>query len=135
MTTVPDLLLETPFRETRLAAVSPTSLLAAALLHVLDRDEPPPPRWHAEPFVIAVADQRLKLSAVDVLEDLDAEAPETLGSTFGSAVAALASDPKAAALAVRRLELNRRAPMPSWPVIVRRGTSPRLTVEAARWFG
>jgi hypothetical protein len=117
-------------------AVSPAGLLASALLHVLDRDEPPPARWRADPFVAAVASHRTALTEVYSVADLDVSAPASAEATFRGAVAALASDPLAAALAVRRLELLRGSPLPAWPVIVRHGAAPRVTpADQGRWFG
>jgi hypothetical protein len=116
--------------------VSPTRLLASALLHVLDRDEPPPARWQAEPFVHAVATHRRALAEVRTSAELDRVAAAGIDHTFRGAVAALATDPLAAALAVRRVELNRAAALPGWPVIARRGVGPRVShADASRWFG
>ncbi len=117
-------------------SVSPTRLLASALLHVLDRDEPLPARWGAVPFVAAVAAHRIALAAVSSAAALDRAAPAGTDRTFSGAVTALASDPLAAALAVRRLELLRGSTLPAWPVIVRHGAAPRVThADQGRWFG
>jgi len=120
----------------RLAPVSPSRLLASALLHVLDRDEPLPARWRADPFVVTVAYHRSLLQAVDTPGELDRLAPLWARVSFPDAVTALASDPLAAALAVRRLEMMRGAGLPAWPDIVRHGVAPRVgPAEAGRWFG
>ncbi len=116
--------------------VSPTRLLASALLHVLDRDEPPPARWRADPFVAAVAVHRIALAQAASVAELDIAAPANTDTTFRDAVTALASDPFAVALAVRRLELLRGSTLPAWPVIVRHGVAPRVThADQGRWFG
>ncbi len=115
--------------------VSPTRLLASALLHVLDRDEPPPPRWRADPFVAAVAAHRTRLAPVSSSTELDGLVPTGPDPAFRAAVTALASDPLAAALAVRRLELLRGSTLPAWPVIVRHGAVPRVNADRERWFG
>jgi hypothetical protein len=116
--------------------VSPTRLLASALLHVLERDEAPPARWRVEPFVLAVAQHRMALAGARATADLDLVATLRIDHTFRGAVAALGSDPLAAALAVRRLELTRQMPLPAWPTIVGRGIGPRVThADTARWFG
>lgn len=118
------------------AALSPTRLLASALIHVLDRDEPPPARWLAESFIAAVAAHRSALAPATDPSELDRRAAPTADLTFRGAVAALASDPLAAALAVRCLELLRSAGLPAWPVIVRHGVGPRVTrADQGRWFG
>lgn len=115
---------------------SPTRRLASALLHVLGRDEPPPARWRADRFVLAVATHRAILAGIPTSGELDGLAPPGYTTSFQGAVALLGSDPLAAALAVRRLELTREAPLPAWPAIVRHGIAPRVThADAARWFG
>lgn len=115
---------------------SPTGLLASALVHVLARDEPPPPRWQADAFVHAVADARDWLRAVVSTAELDLVTPKHGAQSFGTAVVALATDPLIAAIAVRRLELTRRQALPPWPVVVRRGLVPRVhESEVGRWFG
>jgi hypothetical protein len=116
--------------------VSPTRLLASALLHLLDRDEPLPPRWRADVFVTAVEAHRARLAPVGSVAALDNLTPSSAGTTFRGAVTALASDPVAAALAVRRLELMRGADLPAWLVIARHGVAPRVShAERGRWFG
>jgi hypothetical protein len=108
---------------------SDARLLATALIQVLSRDEPPPARWTSRPFCEAVAD-------APEIEDLDALGAGLREPTFRGAAAALAADPNAVALGVRRLELARGAPLPPWPDIVRHGVSPRLTpADGAWWFG
>lgn len=133
--TAPDFQIEASFAAMPHGASSPR-LLAAALLHVLERDEAPPARWQAEAFVLAVSRHRLALAEARSAAELDHAAAPGVDPTFRSAVAALGSDALAAALAVRHLELSRQAPLPAWPVIVRRGVGPRVThADAARWFG
>ncbi len=133
--TAPDIQIETLCAAMRHGVSSPR-LLAAALLHVLERDEAPPARWQAEAFVLAVSRHRLALAGARTTADLDHVAARGVDHTFRGAVAALGSDALAAALAVRHLELSRQAPLPAWPVIVRRGIGPRVThADAARWFG
>lgn len=116
------------------APVSPSRLLASALLHLLDRDEPLPARWHGDPFTVAVARHRLIAGAMTTGEDLDRLAGILGVGTFAAAAGALARDPLAAALAVRRLELLRGAPLPAWPQVVRYGVTPRVVPAAPeRW--
>jgi hypothetical protein len=134
--TAPDLRTETPHHQRAFGTVSPTRLLASALLHVLDRDEPLPPRWQADVFVVAVAAHRTSLASVHQIAELDGLAPPSAAGSFHGAVTALASDPLAAALAVRRLELLRDAGLPAWPGIVRHGVTPRVSqADQGRWFG
>ena len=135
--TASDLRAETPLPAALTAAVSPTRILASALLHVLDRDEPLPPRWRAESFVRAVARHRAVLDGIVVVGHLDPLASvSTPAASFQGAVNLLASDALAAAFAVRRLELARGSSLPAWPVLVRHGVAPRIPAdEAARWFG
>jgi hypothetical protein len=133
--TAPDLRAEPGYPTAPFTPVSPTRLLASALLQLLDRDEPLPPRWLADPFVAAVADHRAALAPVASSRELDQRAP-ALDTTFRAAVTALASDPLAAALAVRRLELMGSATLPAWPAIVRHGVAPRVAhADQGRWFG
>ena len=135
MTTI-DLRIDTPPHQVGLGTISPARQLAGALLHVLDRDEPLPPRWRADAFVGAVAVQRASLASCHTTAEIDSLATGSAGGSFRGAVTALASDPFAVALAVRRLELLRGASLPAWPVIVRHGVGPRVThVEQGRWFG
>ena len=133
--TAPDLRTETtPHRPH--GSVSPIRLLASALLHLLDRDDPLPARWRADAFVTAVAQHRAGLATIHTASKLDELAPDAADTTFRGAVTALASDPLAAALAVRRLELMRAADLPAWPVIARHGVAPRVShAEQGRWFG
>jgi hypothetical protein len=133
--TVPDLQIELP-RMARPPGVSPTRLLASALLHLLDRDEPFPLRWSADAFVSSVSAHRAVLETVDSSVELDLRARADADTTFPGAVAALASDPLAVALAVRSLELSRHGALPAWPLIVRHGIAPRVApADRGRWFG
>jgi len=133
--TAPDMRTETSHSYPR-ATVSATRLLASALVHVLDRDEPLPPRWRADVFVAAVEAHRAGLASVHSVGALDHRVPSSADTTFRGAVTALASDPLAAALAVRRLELMRGADLPAWPVVARHGVTPRVShAEQGRWFG
>jgi hypothetical protein len=118
-----------PFRTT-----SPTRLLAAALLHLLDRDEPLPARWQAAAFTEAVARHRIVAGAMISIGDLDRLAQVLAIGSFAAAVDALARDPLAASLAVRRIELFRDAPLPAWPQFVRYGLSPRVTSSELGWW-
>jgi hypothetical protein len=114
-------------------AASPTRLLASALLHLVDRDEPVPARWRSEAFAASVARHRTVLETIDAEETLDRLARVTTVSSFGGAVSALSRDPFAAALAVRRLELTRGEPLPAWDELVRHGVPPlALPVEQLR---
>jgi hypothetical protein len=133
--TAPDLRTETstPYPH---GTVSPTRVLASALVHLLDRDEALPARWRADVFVRAVEAHRAGLASVHSVAALDDLAPSAADTTFRGAVTALASDPLAAALAVRRLELMRGADLAPWPVIARHGVAPRVShAEQGRWFG
>jgi dTDP-4-dehydrorhamnose reductase len=133
--TAPDLRTETAHHPTAFGA-SPTRQLASALLHLLDRDEALPLRWRAAVFIAAVAGNRASLALTRSIVELDNLAPASTGTTFRGAVTALASDPLAAALAVRRLELVRGSSLPAWPTIVRHGVAPRVShAEQGRWFG
>jgi hypothetical protein len=133
--TAPDLRTETPHSYPPVT-VSPTRLLASALVHLLDRDEPLPARWRADVFVTAVDAHRARIASVHSVAALDDLVPSSADTTFRGAVTALASDPHAAALAVRRLELMRGADLAPWPVIARHGVAPRVShAEQGRWFG
>jgi len=83
-----------------------------------------------------VAVQRASLASCHTTAEIDSLATGSAGGSFRGAVTALASDPLAAALAVRRLELMRAADLPAWPVIARHGVAPRVShAEQGRWFG
>jgi len=134
--TAPELGTEASHPQAAFSAPSPTWQLASALLHVLDRDEALPARWRADVFVAAVAGNRASLAFTHAVAELDHLAPASAKTTFRGAVTALASDPLAAALAVRRLELMRGSALPAWPVIVRHGVAPRVShADQGRWFG
>ncbi|MFN8630536.1 MAG: hypothetical protein U0838_09530 [Chloroflexota bacterium] len=97
------------------APVSPSRLLASALLHLLDRDEPLPARWHGDLFTVAVARHRLIAGAMTTGEDLD-----RLAGILGVGVCrsgwGARSNPLAAALAVVDSSSceARRSPGPRW---------------------
>jgi hypothetical protein len=117
-------------------SVSTAGLLGSALLHVLGRDEPPPAAWATFAFAGGVAYHRAWLSSAQSTAELDPLAPPAVDPTFWGAVSALARDPLAVAVAVRRLELARGAALPGWPAILRHGVAPRVSRdEQGRWFG
>jgi hypothetical protein len=124
--TTPDLRHDAPSIPQPLGQTSPSRLLASALLHLLDRDEPLPARWHADAFATAVARHRVVAGAMLSVDDLDRLARVMPIASFASAVDWLAREPMAAALAVRRLELLRGASLPPWPQLVRYGLAPRV---------
>jgi len=113
---------------------SSSELLASALVHLVDRDEPVPARWRSEAFAASVARHRVILGSLvdsDALERLAKVIPLT---SFSGAAAALARDPFAAALAVRRIELARGSHLPAWPDVARHGVAPDPTRSAHdRW--
>ncbi len=132
--TAPDLRTETPRPAAGPGPVSPTRLLASALLHIVDRGEAPPAQWGSPAFIRAVAAHRADLAGIGSAAELDLRSP--IPEAFPDAMNVLARDPLAAALAVRRLELTRGQALPSWRAIVRFGVGPRVTpAEASRWFG
>ena len=134
--TTSELRAEAPTQVPEFPAPPPTQLLESALLHVLSRDEPLPARWRAEPFVLAVTQHRADLAQVVGASQLDAAASTAPGSTFQTAVAGLANDPLAVAIAIRRLELTTGSSLPAWPAIVRRGVAQGVArADTERWFG
>jgi hypothetical protein len=117
-------------------AASTAGLLGSALLHVLARDEPPPATWATSVFEGGVTYHRAWLSSIQTTAELDRLAPPAVDPTFRGAVSALARDPLAVAVAVRRLELARGAALPAWTAILRHGVGPRVSrAEQGLWFG
>ena len=108
-------------------------VLAAALRHLLERDGDRPARWATPGFAADVDEHRARLAATP---DGDGAPPVSTGLTFEGAVARLASDPAAVALAVRRLEAAGRRRLPSWNDLVR-GRLPATPshLEVELWFG
>jgi hypothetical protein len=134
--TAPDIRCDAPELTFLLNPLGHARLLASAPIQVLGRDDAPPARWTSPRFKEAVAFERSLLSAARTAEELDAVGATIDERTCRGAAAALSADPHAVALAVRRLELARGGPLPSWPDIVRHGVMPRVShSEQGRWFG
>ena len=114
-----------------------TQVLAAALSHLLRRDEECPARWRTAPFAEAVELARSELRSADPIPSflpLDVDAGGDLD--FQDAVSRLARDPRDVASAIRRLELTGRQPLPSWLDLVRHGLPSRPSdLDTALWFG
>jgi hypothetical protein len=114
-----------------------TSVLAAALAHLLARDEDLPARWRTGSFASAVEAARTVLGSVGSVLMLPASgrgAGDQPG--FREAVARLARNPDDVAIAVRRLELAGRQGLPAWPELIRRGLPARPSdLDAMLWFG
>ena len=110
-------------------------VLAAALSHLLRRDEECPARWRTTSFVEAVEVARSELrspasfmagAGVGAAHDID----------FHDAVARLARYPGDVAIAIRHLELAERRPLPPWLDLVRHGLPSRASdLDVALWFG
>lgn len=114
-----------------------TRVLAEALAHVLGRDDDRPARWHTAAFAAAVDRSRAELGGVGSVWDLPEPADDPSGSiAFDEAVARIGRHPDDVAVAIRRLELGARHPLPAWPELVRRGLPPRPSdLDTALWFG
>jgi len=114
-----------------------TRVLAEALAHVLGRDDDRPARWGTPAFAAAVDRSRTELGDVGSVWDLPAPFDELSGAiAFDEAVARIGRNPDDVAVAIRRLELGARHPLPAWPELVRRGLPPRPSdLDAALWFG
>ena len=114
-----------------------TQVLAAALSHLLRRDEDCPARWRTKPFAEAVELARHANRSTDAIPPSlspDVDAGRDLG--FQDAVSRLARNPGDVAVAIRRLELTGRTPLPSWLELVRRGLPSRPSdLDTALWFG
>lgn len=111
----------------------PARALASALVQVMGRGEPPPARWASRRFCEVVAYERSLLASAHGTDELDAVAGLLREPTFRGAATALAADPRAVALAVRRLELVRGGPLPPWPDIVRLLFVPRVADADRPW--
>jgi hypothetical protein len=114
-----------------------TQLLAAALSHLLRRDEECPARWRSASFADAVEAIRRDLGSATAIQSLPApyvDGDRDLG--FQDAVARLARNPDDVAVAIRRLELAERRPLPPWLDLVRHGLPSRPSdLDTALWFG
>jgi len=114
-----------------------TRVLAEALAHVLRRDDDRPARWRTTAFAEAVDRSRSELGEVGSIWDLPSPSDERSATiAFDEAVARIGRNPHDVAIAIRRLELGARHPLPAWPELVRRGLPPRPSdLDAALWFG
>jgi hypothetical protein len=110
--------------------------LAAALAHLLVRDEERPAIWHAATFSDAVEAARAGLATGAAMPAGPSEAVAADPPGFREAVDRLARDPAAVAGAIRRIEATRRGPLPAWVHLVRHGL-PALPSDLDRsiWFG
>jgi hypothetical protein len=119
------------------SADADTQVLAAALSHLLRRDEGCPARWRTTSFAEAVELARYALRSTDAIPPSlapDVDARRVLG--FHDAVTLLARNPGDVAVAIRRLELTGRTPLPSWLDLVRHGLPSRPSdLDTALWFG
>jgi len=113
-----------------------TRVLAEALAHVLGRDDDRPARWRTPSFAVAVERAREELGGLGSVRDLPGEGVLGRPLAFNQAVARIAGSPHDVAVAIRRLELGTRQPLPAWPDIVRRGLPTRPSdLDTALWFG
>ncbi len=111
-------------------------VLAAALTHLLARDDERPARWLAQAFADAVERARAEPhpGGPGQAPADGPGAPSPL--TFHAAVARLAHDPRSVAVAIRDLETAGARRLPSWPELThrRRPTAP-TSFDASLWFG
>jgi hypothetical protein len=124
--------------------IAEMSRLADALCHLVERDDLPPARWLSPGFVAEVARLRTRFASLMTPDELAAAAGrlgvETrTAATFEAATKKLARDATSVALATRRIELEHRVRLPSWPDILRRrrllpllGEPP---IDTSLWFG
>jgi len=114
-----------------------TSVLAAALTHVLRRDDDHPARWRTPSFTDAVERTRVELDTVGSIPALHVTRNGLDGPMgFREAVARLARNPDDVAVAIRRLELGAHHRLPAWPDLLRRGLpTPPTDQDTALWFG
>lgn len=114
-----------------------TATLAAALSHLLARDDEPPARWRARSFAEAVeAVRAAQADATTWRAGPPAEARADAAPGFHEAVARLARNPADVALAIGRLELAGRRKLPAWPDLMRRGLPAQPSdLDRALWFG
>jgi len=112
-------------------------VLAAALSHLLRRDEECPARWRSTSFVEAVELARSELrSSAPNPSRLAADVGAAHDIDFHDAVERLARYPGDVAVAIRHLELIDRRPMPPWLDLVRHGLPSRPSeLDTALWFG
>jgi hypothetical protein len=119
------------------SSATDSPVLAAALSHLLRRDEESPARWRKAPFAEAVELARSELRSADAIPSeaaSDADTGRDIG--FQDAVSRLARNPRDVAVAIRRIELARRQPLPSWLDLVRHGLPSRPSdLDTALWFG
>lgn len=114
-----------------------TRVLAAALSHVLRRDEECPARWRTASFVEDVELARSELrAAAPTPSRLVPEVGPAHHIDFHDAVTRLARYPGDVAVAIRHLELAERRPLPTWLDLVRHGLPSRTSdLDVALWFG
>jgi hypothetical protein len=112
-------------------------VLAAALSHLLRRDEECPARWRTASFVEAVELARRDFRPADAIASRLAPDDDLgRGPGFQDAVSRLARNPGDVAVAIRRLELAERQPLPPWLDLVRHGLPSRPSdLDTALWFG
>jgi hypothetical protein len=118
--------------------------LADALPLLIARDDERPRTWSLPAFIAQVAATRASLAGptavrtlaahlrpVDVRERVD-------GPPFEQAARRLARDAEAVGLAIRWLEIETDARLPSWPELLRRRSVPGAgdaVIDAGLWFG
>jgi hypothetical protein len=114
-----------------------TPVLAAALSHLLRRDEEYPARWRTSSFAESVELARSELGLPATAQSLPVPAGYAGGDLgFKEAVSRLARNPGDVAVAIRRLELAERRSLPPWVTLVRQGLPSRPTdLDMALWFG
>jgi hypothetical protein len=114
-----------------------TQVLAAALSHLLRRDEDCPARWRSAAFAEAVEAARGDLGSATAIQLLPVpHTYEDRDLAFQDAVARLARNPDDVAVAIRRLELAERRSLPPWLALVRLGLPSRPSdLDTALWFG
>lgn len=110
--------------------------LAAALAHLLVRDDERPARWRASTFAEAVEAARDGLPAGVAGGPGPAGPVASAAPDFREAVARLARDPASVARAIRRLEAIRRGRLPAWRHLVRHGLPAQPSdLDRSIWFG
>ena len=112
-------------------------VLAAALSHLLARDEGQPALWTRPAFAASVDRARRDLAMIGGPGELAFDDPAgDQPLSFAAAAAALARDPGCVALAIGHLERHGGRSLPGWADLVRRGIPrPASAPDAALWFG
>jgi len=137
MTTLTHPATSSPPRLGAFGGAAQARILAAALAHLLGRDDDRPARWVSAAFGAAVEARRADLAQLTTLADLLAFDPNARGEpSFVASVARLARNPDDVALAIRSLEISELRSLPGWAELIRRGlSSGSPEPDPALWFG